>query len=186
MARARKNVTRMRLAIGVLMVAVSPAQAADTFTVGECLSILGGLQALKYKGAQLFDPAPPPHDAGQYKLGPARLTVALDIAALSPIGDAANKAQQGFAAELPIVPSVEAFAPGESPERQAARTEAQKLQAENVRKSNDNYLRGMEKPCNVTLGRLKAKELKIGDGPDENAIPVTVLGALVPIVDIDK
>jgi len=141
-----------------------PADAAK-FTVGQCLDILAGLNALNFVGQQLADQRQvPPTDARPYKLGATRLTLALDMAALRPIADATEKARQGLLNEIgsgkPIAPN-----------------------SEESKRFFEKWQDTLNAPCPVTLGRIKAADLKIGDGPDDNPIPPAVLSALVPIID---
>jgi hypothetical protein len=158
--------------------AASPVIADDAkpqLTVEQCINILYGLNSLNYAGQQFGDPKQAPADAKQYKLGPARMTIAFNVAALTPILTAAQSAQQGFVRELPPLPAAEPGKP-DSPERvDAAAKQNKQAQA--------NWEAIIHAPCPFVPGHLKEKELKIGDGPDENAIPPSVLGALVPIID---
>jgi hypothetical protein len=152
------------------------AEDAKPLTIEQCINILGGLNSLSYAGQQLNDASKPPADAKQYKLGPARMTVALNISALSPVLTAARTAQGGFLRELPPLPEADA----KNPSSAAARDDAA---AALNKKAAENWQIIIGKPCNVTPAHLRASELKIGDGPDENAFPVPVLGAIWPIVD---
>jgi chemotaxis response regulator CheB len=147
------------------------AKPTDEMTVNECMNIMAGLNALRFKGAQLLDQRPVPPDAAQYKLGAARMAVALNIAALNVVANAANKAQNDFLLELAPVPT------GVDP---AARVQ---LDKEREKKINDNWTMIMNGPCNARLVHFKEKDLKVGDGPDENAYPVNVLSSLIPIID---
>lgn len=137
-------------------------------TVGQCIAIYNGLNALNYVGQQLLSGGPPPADAKQYKLGSVRMTVALDIAALTPIVEAARKAQAGFLAEQGLVPP--------KPDDKAA------IAAQNLK--IDQYIQTIiEAPCHVELGHISLNDLRLGDGNDQNPIPPTVLSVLSPIID---
>jgi hypothetical protein len=149
--------------------------AKPQLTVEQCINILGGLNSLGYVGQSLNDTSRPPADAKQYKLGAARMTVALDISVLTPVLTAAQNAQQGFLRELPPLPPVDPKKP-DSPERAdavAARNNA----------AAANWQAIIQKSCPVQVVHIKASDLKIGDGPDENAFPPTVLGTIWPIID---
>lgn len=169
----------MRLIVAAA-IALAPihaiAQEAKPLTVQQCLAIATGLNSLSYVGQQLGDdPKTKPADAKQYKLGAARMTIALDIAALGPVIDAAQKAQQGFIAELPPLP-----APDPGKVSSFARDDA--IQEENKRAAvNQNKI--LAQPCNVSLARLKVSDLNIGDNADQNQIPPPVLAAIAPIID---
>ena len=155
----------------------SHAEDAKPLTVEQCIDILGGLNSLNCVGQQLNEKCSA-SDAKQYKLGPARLTIGLNISALSPVKTAAQNAQTGFMRELPPLPSAEPNKPNAAERDDAAAALNKKMIA--------NWQKIIQKPCNVTLAHLKASELKIGDGPDENAIPPAVLGAIWPIIDQNK
>ena len=157
------------------------AEDAKSLTIEQCINILGGLNALNYVGQPLNDPNPnkPPPDAKQYKLGPARMTIGLDISALTPVQTAAQNAQQNFFRELAPLPSnPPSWKPGEpeSSERIDAANKQNKAAAA-------NWQEIIQKPCNVQPAHLKERELKIGDGPDENAFPPGVLAAIWPLID---
>jgi hypothetical protein len=158
-----------------IFAAPAAAQDAKPLTIEQCINILAGLNSLSYVGQQYNDSSKPPGDAKQYKLGPARMTIATDIAALSQVLSNAQRAQQGFQSELPPLPAAEPGKPDSSARVDAA-NEQNKAAAKNWRTILDG-------PCNVQPGHLNAPDLKIGDGPDENSYPPPVLGALVPIID---
>ena len=154
-----------KFAIAAIAISLAfPAHAEPKpLTVSQCLDVLAGLNALNYVGQQLSD-AKPQGDAKPYKLGAARMTIALDISALRPVADAAEKARQSLIGEIsagkPILPGTD--------EMKAFTAKWQ------------DVLNG---PCNVTPGHLKAADLKVGDGADENPIPPSVLSVLIPIID---
>ena len=165
-------------AVGVMMT-VAKADDAKVITIEQCINILFGLNSLSYVGQQLGDQSRPPSDAKQYKLGPARMTISANINALTAIDTAARSAQQGFQRELPPLPPNALnwkLGEPESPERIAAAISQNN-------KSQANWEAIIHQPCSVQPGHLKEKELKIGDGPDENAFPPPVLGAIYPIID---
>ena len=163
----------MRTILAALLAAATTtsAGAADApkpMTVLTCLNVLGGLDALSYAGKQLNTPAsqPAPADAKQYKLGPLRVTIALDISRLQDLANTVQRAQNGYAAELPALDP-------KSPDAVTQRT----------KQLQDNWNKITDADCPVQPGRLKQADLKIGDGPDDNAFPPAVLGALMPIID---
>lgn len=160
------------IAIVASVLLASPASAAD-LTVGQCLSILSGLNALNCVGQQLGGTCDP--HSPQYKLGASRYTIALDTSLLGPVFDAARRAQQQFVAEMPIIPQPAA---GKADEREVAQARHDQDVA-----ANNNWNKIADAPCGVAPGHLKLSELKLGDGPDENAIPPAVLGAIAPIID---
>ncbi len=167
---------RFWLTIAPLAVALNgPAlsQDAKPFTVEQCINILTGLKALDCAGQQLNGTCSA--DAKQYKLGDARFTIGMNIQALAPVLVEFQRAQQKYMMELPPIPQPEAGKP--VPPEIAA------MQAQQNRESVANQIAMLAKPCSVTPGRLKQSELKLGDAPDQNAIPPSVLAAFGSIVD---
>lgn len=150
-------------AIAFLVTSSALAQEEKPLTVNDCMTIAKGLSALGYVGQQLDDPRPVPADTKQYRFGAARLTIALDLAAIKPITDSFQSSYQQMIKEFgdgkPIQPN--------SPE---------------MAKLMDAMQVALDKPCGLTLGRIKAADLKL-DGPDENAIPVNVLATFTRIID---
>jgi hypothetical protein len=170
----------MKSITAVAMIALITPSYAQTpkasLTVEQCINILGGLNSLNWKGQQLNEaPGSKPANAEQYKLGISRFTIALDIAALTPILTSYQRAQQQFAQELPQPPQTEAGKPSPS--------DAQRILNEDNKKLSNWQFKTMAEPCQVTLSHLKLADLKIGDGTDQNPIPVSVLAALTPIID---
>lgn len=154
------------LAAAAFTTSVSAQQPSKPLTVLQCLTILKGLDATSCVGKQLDGGACAP-DAKQYKLGPLRVTIGMDLARLQDEANVVQRAQNGFAAELP---PLDPKAP-----------DADKIARSNQIQANWNKI--IDADCPVTLGRLKQSDLKIGDGPDENAFPPAILGALMPIID---
>jgi len=160
-------------AVVLSVMCVSPVFAAEAaaqpdggLSVDRCITILSGLNALNCVGQQIGGQCPA--GAGQYKLGTARYTIALDIAALGPVFDAARKAQQQFMAELPAAPKSASGQPDDT-------NQTTRLQA--------NWNGILAGRCTAELSHLKLSDLHLGDKADENAIPPAVLGAISPIVD---
>lgn len=168
-----KNPTGAEL---VAQVNAEKATQPPGMTIEQCLNILAGLNALDCAGKQLNDPpsACKP-DSKQYKLGPARVTVSMDIAALTPVRDGVTKENQAFISDLPPLPPGQPGKP-DSAERVDAANAQNKLASAHLQK----ILAGA---CPVQPGRLKASDLNDGDGDGQNAIPPSVFGAIVPIVD---
>lgn len=153
--------------------------AKQPLSTEQCILVLNGLNALGWAGQQLGEDAKQkPADAKQYKLGEARYTIALDIARLTDVMVAYQRGVQAALRELPAVPQQE---PGK-----AKTPEAISIEAENNKRAVDIQTKALSKPCDVTPGRLKMTELKIGDGADQNQFPVSVLAAFSLIVDQDK
>jgi hypothetical protein len=133
-------------AVTFLFVTASVA-VADDLTIGQCRGIYIALTSLD-----------------RFKLGDQRLTVALDIAALTPMWRASEMERIAIANEV-----------GGGKEIKPETAEwAMFMQS---------YDRVLDKACPVTLGRIKAAKLKLGDDEDQNAIPPTTLAALMPILD---
>lgn len=164
----------MRTLVAAALVAAvcSPAAAADVskpISVLQCLSVMKGLDAIGCVGKQLDGQACAP-DAKQYKLGPLRVTIGMDLNRLQDLANVVQRGQNGFVAELtPLDPKA---------------TDAEKQARGNQIQANWNKI--IDADCPVTLGRLPQAALKIGDGPEENPIPPAVIGALWPIIDQDK
>ena len=157
------------------LVGMTAAHADDLkpLTVEQCINILTGLKSLDCVGQQLNGQCAA--DAKQYKLGGARYTIGMNIQALTPVLTEYERAQQKYMLELPQVPAAE---PGKPVPPEAATMKAQQ-----DREAVANQLAMLAKPCIVTIGRLKQSELKLGDGPDQNAIPPSVIAAFGIIVD---
>lgn len=159
----------------------APAAAEDLaklMTIEQCVTILTGLSSLNYAGQQLNDGAKAPDGAKQYKLGPARMSIALDISTLQPILTAAQRAQEDFAAkELPPLPTL---SDGAKDAERAAYAEAT---AKRQAAITANWTKILLGPCTVAPGRLKASDLNLGDDSGQNQIPPSVLAAISPIID---
>lgn len=139
-----------------------PARAEDDLTVKTCLEILAGLNSMNFSG-QSSPTAPAPPDAKPYRLaGSARMTMAFDISELSRVQAASQKAQGEFDKTLDQ----------KEPDRQ--------------KQLDANWQSILAAPCNVVPGRVKESDLHLGDGPNDNAIPPSVLAVIVPIIDRDK
>jgi len=154
------------LAVTALASSASAQQPSKPLTVLQCLTVLKGLDATGCVGKQVDGGACAP-DAKQYKLGPLRVTIGMNIARLQDEANVVQRAQNGFAAELPPL----------DPKISTAEANARQAQIQ------ENWNKIIDAECPVTLGRLKQSDLKIGDGPDENAFPPAVIGALAPIID---
>jgi hypothetical protein len=153
---------RFALILAAAIIFTGSRADADGLTVAQCLNVLNGLNSLNYAGQQLGEPKPPA-DAKQYKLGELRGTISFNIAALAQTSDATQRARTALVKEAgggeikPGTPEMERF-----------------LAAFQV---------VLDKPCDAKLARFKLSELRLGDEPDRNAIPPSVLGALEPIID---
>ena len=142
------------------------AEDAKPLTVLQCISVLSGLNALSCSGAQLNGPACAA-DAKQYKLGPLRVTIGLNIGRLQEEANAIQRAQNDF---------ITKEAPAADPKDAAA-------QAERAKKIQDNWNAIIDASCPIKLGHLSQAALDIGDAPDHNAFPPSVIGALMSIID---
>lgn len=140
--------------------AAPPAPSLTAMSVRTCLEVLAGLNSLNFVGQmspqQVQQPSALPYHLG----GSIRMTMAFDIAELSKIQTVAQKAQQDFDKELD-----------------------EKDPAIRQKQLDANWQGIIAAPCNVTPGRIKESDLRLGDGPNENAIPPSVLSVLVPIID---
>lgn len=149
------------LAAAVSAALLAPA-AAEPLTVAGCLNVLQGLRALDGYDVPAADPKAAP-SRKTYKLGALRFPIALNIAALSKVEDAVSKTRQALVTEAGGDVKVR------EPDNQAhVISELQKL---------------LDKPCDVTPARMKLADLRLGDGPEENAIPLSALSQMAPIID---
>ena len=168
---------RTILAVAVAAaITVTPAIAQDAkpqLTVEQCLTILSGLKALDCAGQQLGGSCA--SDARQYKLGDARITIGENVQAITPVLTAYQRAQQQYMMELPPIPAAE---PGKPTPPEVAQ-----MQTDQNKKVIATQIAMLARPCNVTPGRLKWSDLKIGDDADHNAIPPSVLGAIGAMMD---
>lgn len=147
------------LVYAAVAVAISLGTArADDLTIGNCLDIAAGLSALDH----FDDPTGKPK---QYRLGALRITIGLNMAALRHVSETVDKARLGLVAEI---------GGGKAP---------QALDPSEIAKLNDEYRKILDRPCDVKPGRMKASDLHLGDSPEENAIPPSVIAALAPIID---
>jgi hypothetical protein len=167
------NFARAAAALALILAVPAASDDVKPLTVEQCINVLAGLKALDCAGEQLNGTCPA--DAKQYKLGDARLTIGMNVAALTPVLTEFQRAQQKYMMELPRVPTPEAGKP--------VPPEVADMRAQQDRESVANQLAMLAKPCNVQPGRLKQSELKLGDGADQNAIPPSVFAAFSPIVD---
>lgn len=154
------------------------AQDQPKLTVEQCITILSGLNTLNCAGQQLGGSCAP--DAKQYKLGDARYTIGANIQALTPVLTTYQRAQQQFMAELPTIPD---YDHGTADHPKPAPPEVLAMVTDQNKKSLANQVAMLAKSCNVVPGHLKLQELKLGDDPDHNAIPPSVLGAISAIID---
>ena len=135
---------------------------SDKMTISECLQVLAGLSALDYVGEQLgarnaaiAGKSTTPPGAKSYLLGTTRMTIALNIAALSRVADAI----------------------------QQTTAELQKENTGSPEDFQKAWMEAVTKPCPVTLIHIKQSDLHLGDGDKENQIPPGVLSVIVPIID---
>jgi hypothetical protein len=174
--------TAFKIALAAVAFSAAPALAQDkaTYTVEQCITILNGLNALNCVGQQLNGSCAP--DAKQYKLGDTRYDIGRDISALTGILTDYQRAQQKFMAELPPIPD---YDHGSADHPKPVPLEVQQAQADQNKKSITNQIAMLGKPCVMggPLLRLKQPDLKMGDNPDQNAIPPSVFAAFSPIVD---
>jgi hypothetical protein len=152
----------------LLVLLAAPAFAADEpkkLTVGECVDIYIGLGNLDSYERVVKESGAEKVIRGQYRLGDARMTVALNMGALKPVAEAANKTRQEILLEVGDGKAI-------APDDQKA-----------VAKATAMFEAALKEPCPVTPGRIKLSDLKIGDSPEQNQIPPSVLSAIMPIVD---
>jgi hypothetical protein len=158
----RLSVLAAVLAAALVVSASAEDAPKPKLTILQCLTVLKGLAALNCVGQQLD--AVCPADAKQYKLGSLRLVVAMNTARLQDVANSVQRARDGFNAEQPIPKDTDGV-------------------NERGKKIQDNWNKIIDAECPVAPGRIKLDELKVGDGPDQNAIPPGVIGALEPIID---
>jgi hypothetical protein len=153
--------------ICLLVFGIVPAfagESAVSLTMSECLSIHAGLNALDQYTVVVKENGQEKSISKQYKLGNARMTVALDMSALKSVADAAEKARTGLITEI-----------GQGKDIKIGTPEGKKF--------TDQMQQWLDSPCSVKPGHIKLADLKIGDGDGENPIPPSVISALLPILD---
>lgn len=126
-------------------------------SVGNCVDIFSALSSMDTYN----DEAGKPH---RYKYkGRARMTIGLNVGALRPIYEAAEKVRLGLIAEA-----------GDK----QTESERAKLSLE--------YQKQLEAPCSVILGHLNVADLNVGDEEGENNFPLGIIGVIAPILNLDK
>lgn len=169
--RSQEEILRSLIAF-LLMIPITPAQADDTLTLGQCFDINSGLHMLDSYERVIKDDKGEHSALAQYKLGNARITIALDQAALRPFSEALETTRQGIVAEIAQKYNIK---PKEIEAGSAANVEYLK-----------QYSDARNQPCTVKLGRIPISELKLGDGEGQNAIPPGALALIAPIIDREK
>lgn len=149
----------LRYAACFVVLSFGAARADDAMTIGRCLDVAAGLSALDhYDDAATGKPK-------QYKLGALRGPIGLNMAALRHVSESIEKARLGLIAEI---------GGGKAP---------QAFDSSEIAKLNEEYRKMLDQPCDVKPGRIKVTDLRLGDGPEDNAIPPSVIAALAPILD---
>jgi hypothetical protein len=148
----------------------SPARSNDMppMNMGQCITVLQGLRALsgrhdvivKEDGKDRVAQVPWKFD------GATLLTIGLDIGALQVAETAVQHARQDLIVQF-------AEKDGKDPQPGTA------LYNGFIRKLQEV----MDAPCSVRPTRLKAAELKLGPGSNENAIPADIIGAIAPLLE---
>ena len=169
----------------VAFMAAAPVSAAE-LTNNECLGVLSALRSLRYAGEPLeplFARMPPvPAGALPYRLGPSRLTLALDQRAAEGVLSGLQEAQKQFieteAGEEPKPPTGDKDKPIEPAAMKAFQEQHNAWAA----KADANFAKMLAKPCNVNFGRVPEEDL----GMKVNEFPLEVLNLLVPIIDKAK
>lgn len=162
------KLTTMLVAVLIPLSAVAqtpqaPPPAPKPLTVGQCMEILGGLTGLNSYDKVVGDKIVP----AQYKLGAARFTIVQNMTALRHVQEGLERARAGLVAEVASLIKGGDIKPN-SPE---------------LTKLTVAYQAMLDKPCDVTPGRIKRADLNIGDGPEQNAIPPSVESALDLVLD---
>lgn len=158
-AYMRSIILSLKYATCLLVLSLGTASADDALTIGRCLDVAAGLNALDhYDDAATGKPK-------QYKLGALRGPIGLNMAVLRAVTESVDKARLGLIAEI---------GGGKPP---------QSLEPSELLKLNDEYRKVLEQPCNVKPTHIKISDLHLGDGLEENAIPPSVITALAPILD---
>lgn len=155
---------KLAIAVAALTMAVLPAHAGEKLTISQCLEINAGLAALDHYDAVIRDGDKDRVVPKQYKLGAVRITIALNMAALRSVVEATEKARRGIIDEI---------TGGKMPDVGSAE----------FKEADAKFRAVTESLCNITPGRIRVADLKLGDGPDENAIPPSALAGLAPILD---
>lgn len=141
-----------------LSAALIAGARAELLTVAGCLTVLQGLRALDGYDVPSGDAKTPTRKT--YKLGALRFPIALNISALSRVEDSVSKARQALLAE-----------------------NGGEVKSDNQAHIIAELQKVLDKPCDTTPARMKLADLRLGDGPEENAIPLTALSQMAPIID---
>lgn len=169
------------LAAALALSTPAPAADAPKLTLQQCGDILTALTALSDGRYQAVDKAGQPviDKAGNavmlpYRLGGQRMTIALNMDVLRGVVQAGDQARVGLVRE--ILPN------GTPP---VGTPEFAKFQASDpaYKRFLDEYQKLLDAPQGVVPGRLKLADLDVGDAPDHNPIPPTVLQPLLPIIE---
>lgn len=99
-----------------------------------------------------------------YKLGALRVTISQTISTLRSRNNATEDARKALIVEIsggaPILPDTPQWY-----------------------KFMDEWKKVLARPCGVQIARIKIGDLKLGDGPDDNPIPPSVLSLIQPMLD---
>lgn len=169
------------LVIAACLLLATPALGGDNVTLTaeqatEVLSALMDLDKGSCVGPAPSSLAPDLRVCTAFKLGAARGPMAIDVVRLREVVKAVQDASQKVRVEIvggdkPVIPPA-ADAP------QAERDAFQKQDQEFATRVQEL----MRQPHPIALELIKYEDLKIGDGADQNAIPLRVLAALSPIL----
>lgn len=154
----------------IAALATASAQARD-LTVSQCLSLNRGIHALDCSGRHLDSPATP-ECKKQYRLGSLRIDLALSLYDLDRLQTTVERARNDMVRESldkakEKDSKVSSIPPG-SPEY------TQFIEA---------FQGVLDRKCDVPLPHIRVEQLHIGDGDNDNQIPLDVIGALAPIID---
>lgn len=118
-----------------------------------------------------------------YKLGALRLPIAQNLAVLNEKLTVFRSAADSLRTEVVTDKPPAALPANPTPEQTAEHQAAQaKFDKENAQLATEEQ-KLIDTPQSIVLRHLSLADLNIGDGPDKNPIPPTVLALLGPIVD---
>ena len=134
-------------------------------TIDQCISVANGIRALDWSGEPLNYQGSPPADAKQYKLGALRVPLGFLGGSLQSVVATYTTSVRKIMLEIgdgkPVDPKFDSV--------------------KYMRYLQESEL-AAQKPCPVTLPQFRISEFNVGDKPDQNQIPPSVIGALAPIL----
>lgn len=154
-----------------------PALAEDVppaLTISKCMDINAAMGALDKGWERVVKEGERERVvAVPYKVGDARMPMALNMSVLRPYMDGAEKQRQEIIAD--VIDQMRKATPAGQPEPTDIKPGTREFEQYLKR-----YQKVLEQPCNVTLAHIKTSSLALSD---DNPIPATVISVLKPLLD---